>query len=485
MLKPGENRPVAGRLFIMLVLLSIICLCLTTVYARYVLQMFPNSGDEYAYLFQSATFQGGRLYNPTHPMQQSFRCSHIPAKDGKWVGRFPPGWPALLALAGVFHIPAWLCNPILSLLVLWVLFLFAREVFGTKVALITAAALVCTPFFIFNGASYFAHMATLLFLLLFYYHGILFCRRGNVSYGVLAGIWIGCAFVNRPFTALLVAAPFLIYFFVSTPWRQHSRWIWFLAGSAPLLLLLLYYNRQITGNPFLQVTTWVDAEERLGFVKGYTPLHGLRFMAWRLRDLLYWASPAVLVLLPPAFWFAIRLKRGWAALVTSVFIVVVLGYFFYWSYGGNQYGPRFYFEAYPFASLGVAAILFGNGGRIPGRRILQIAFILGAVFSVCTLPRHTVVEHGVIDERRDLYNLVERENIENAVVIVSSDTGVQRPMAKADLIRNGINLDASVLYAVDLGEERNNILRKHFNQREFYRYTRRADEMRGRLQRIR
>ncbi len=51
-------------------LLSIACFCafgfaLTSIYAHSVLQEFPNSADEYAYVFQADTLRAGRLWNPT------------------------------------------------------------------------------------------------------------------------------------------------------------------------------------------------------------------------------------------------------------------------------------------------------------------------------------------------------------------------------------------------------------------------------------
>ena len=73
-------------------LLSIACFCafgfaLTSIYAHSVLQEFPNSADEYAYVFQADTFGAGRLWNPTlaRPLQEFFQFNHVAQRDGKWL----------------------------------------------------------------------------------------------------------------------------------------------------------------------------------------------------------------------------------------------------------------------------------------------------------------------------------------------------------------------------------------------------------------
>lgn len=53
-----------------------------------VLRAFPNSGDEYNYLFEDATFRAGRLWNPLPPVDHVFSFAHIAEKDGKWVSLF-------------------------------------------------------------------------------------------------------------------------------------------------------------------------------------------------------------------------------------------------------------------------------------------------------------------------------------------------------------------------------------------------------------
>ena len=45
-----------------------------------------------------------------------FQVFWMTIRDGKWMSQYDPGWPALLALANLIHLPAWLVNPLLSAL---------------------------------------------------------------------------------------------------------------------------------------------------------------------------------------------------------------------------------------------------------------------------------------------------------------------------------------------------------------------------------
>jgi hypothetical protein len=69
----------------------------------WVLRAFPNSGDEYEFLFEAETFLARRLWNPLPPFHELFTVSAL--VDGKWMALYPPGWPLLLAGAKFFHLP--------------------------------------------------------------------------------------------------------------------------------------------------------------------------------------------------------------------------------------------------------------------------------------------------------------------------------------------------------------------------------------------
>jgi hypothetical protein len=387
------------------------------------------------------------------------------------VGRFPPGWPIILAVGERLGVPSWLVNPILSALVLWVLFLYANRLHGQKVAAIATASVLFSSFFLFNGASYFSHMSALLLILLFYYHGTVFLETGLQKYAVLAGVWIGFAFINRPYSAMLVGIPLLVYSLLVWPRRVWSGVGWLALGCTPFILFLLFYNHMITGDAFLFVTKWMDPQEGIGFVKGHDWKHALLFTFHHLIDFMLWASPTLLFLLPMYLFRirsgATRLDKGWNTLEFTLFPVLAFGYAFYYLYGGDQYGPRFYFEAYPYAVLVVSSMIFGRAAEetSKGTRadLFRFLYVVGAVFAIMYIPLHTMDEHQAIKERMDVYRLVESRGVKNAIILLSGE--IRRIQT-----RNGTDLTGDVLYALDLGEESNGKLHAYFPSKRMYRY---------------
>src|SRR5262249_17464423 len=51
----------------------------------WVLRAFPNSADEYGYIYGAETLLAGRLWNPLPLHHEFFSFLHIFEKDGKWV----------------------------------------------------------------------------------------------------------------------------------------------------------------------------------------------------------------------------------------------------------------------------------------------------------------------------------------------------------------------------------------------------------------
>jgi hypothetical protein len=137
-------------------------------------------------------------------------------------------------------------------------------------------------------------------------------------------------------------------------------------------------------------------------------------------------------------------------------IVLLAGLlYFYIERGGNQYGPRFHYEAFLFVVVFVCGHLFRSealAGRSRGERVL--AGLMAA--SVAVLPVsfavHAVVEQRVIRERMDPYTQVARTGAGPALVLIHGRVGTARSMANTDLTRNGIDHDGRVLYGLDPGE---------------------------------
>jgi hypothetical protein len=445
-----------------------------------VLQQFPNSSDEYVYLYQGKTLSEGKLWETSHPLEKSFGFNHVAVKDGKMVGRFPPGWPLILALFISAGISTPLVNPLIAVLALLMFYVLANKRFGPVVAGWSLIALAFSGFFIFNSASFFSHGICLLAALIFVYASYRYHENNHVKYAIIAGSALGFLMITRYFTALLIFLPFFLLVLYQQRLRAFRLFFWIGIGALPFAAFLMWYNYSITGNPFQPVTVWAYQGEGLGFINEHTMLKGFEHIVRRFIMFAYWCSPVLLLLY--FFFLYQKLTHRTARLVAPedyFFLALVAGYLFYYEIGGNQYGPRFYYEALPFLILFVVRRIYSEK-KYWAKTLLYAAIII----AVIKLPAIAMREHTVIEERLDVYRIVKQDNIDDAVIFLSSGTGAIRPMPSGDLTRNDIEFSNNVLYAIDHAHA-NESLMKYYKGRKFYKYVRVPGEKTGKLVRVR
>lgn len=462
-----------------LFLLTIIFAAGASVISMTTLREFPNSSDEYVYLYQAETLSEGRMWYPASPVEDAFSFNHIAEKDGRRVGRFPPGWPLLMAIFLFGGIPAGLVNVILGILALYIFYRLAFKLYGAEVANWSSVVLVSSSFFVFNAASYFSHTSCLFEALVFMYCIYLFLDKNQIIFGLMAGAALGLMLITRYYTAVLIAVPYCVYLFYKYRLRSFWLFLWIALGALPFFIYLLFYNYNVTGNPLEPVTVWAYEGEGLGFVNGHTFVKGVEHILRRVFMFFYWASPVLLII------YLVLLYRKLASnterhLVFEdyFFLFLIFGYLLYYEIGGNQYGPRFYFEAFPFLILFVIRETIRQ--KIAWSRSLLIA---GVIIMLIRLPLIAHREGKIVEERMDIYTRVEEANVRKAIILVADGTGVIRPMPSGDLTRNDKEYNSDVLYAVDRPSSNGELMRR-FPDRQFYRYSRNPGNPVGKLTRI-
>lgn len=461
-------------------LLPAVLLVALLLVAAFVLQRFPNSADEYAYVFQAATLQEFRLWNEVHPLQEVFTVSHIAERDGKWVGRFPPGWPLVLAVFNTVAVPYWAVNPILGSLTVVLLWRLAAVEYGRRVAVLAAAGFALSGFFVFNAASYFSHTLGGLLLVVLTYFGCRYLRAPRWTCAAAIGAAAAGLAITRYYTAALCVVPFAVALLRTGSVRHWLGGFVMIAAGAPLIAFLLYYNGQITGDPLQFVTRWHDPDETLGFIGGYTVWDVPQRIGRWATDFGYYTSPLMLVLW---LWALLRARRGELRFFDFYLPMLLAGYVLFYSDGANRYGPRYLYAAWPFMALRIAIAVEAALRRQPAAcmaGLLPFLFLLHLWMSAVNLPVNAVRNHQIIHERRDLFRAVEAAGLHDALVVVRSGTGIINPLRPIDLLYNGITLDGAVLYALDRPEQMD-ALRAYFPDRSFWVYERPDGAVRGTL----
>lgn len=480
----GRMEAVAGRWarqpVLFLVAAGVISLLLTAAVALFVLEDFPNSGDEYCYLYQAQTFALGRLGNPPHPLQEFFELLHVGERNGRLVTSFPPGWPALLTGGVVLHLPLWIFNPLIGAASLVVLFLLARMIYDGRTAVVAVVTMLVSSFFLFTSASYFAHALAALLLLLFVHFALRAIDGNRIADGTIAGACLGWAVVTRYYPALLCAAAVVPFAFGKRP-RPYRALGSMVAGGLPFLLLLIAYNAATMGHPLLLTRGGLEAEGR--WFPSNVIGRGAELLLSRLGRLVMWAPPVLIVAYLAFLREGMRDVRQ--RVVVLVFPCLVVGLIPFVDSGGNQYGPRYYYEGFPFLVMAAVGGLFSGSyvTKSPRQQALVYLFAVSLLAAVPLLAYHARVEHRVVLERTNLYRQVETQQVNNAVVIIQSRVGGERSMSPLDLTRNGPDIAGSVLYAVDRGED-NRRLMDYYPTRSYYTYRYDAISRRGILMRV-
>jgi len=456
-------------------------LIVTLFTARVPLAAFPNSGDEYAYLLQATLLARGKLYveSPPPHVRRFFDVSHV-LNDGRYYGKYSPGWPAILSLGCLVGLP-WVVNGLLGAATQALVYQTARRHFSIEAANLTLLILAGNPFFILNSASYFGHPAAALAIAVVYlaYFNWLEdpASRGNAA---LLGAAVGWGVLVRSFTTVTLGLPLGIHgvwrLWVLRKERKKDVLGSLAAAGAPLAVcaaLFLGYNALTTGDPLLQPFAKLVPGDRPIIGGVALSAYGewlMEFGLGRCGELACWLPFSVPLAAAAAFVWKGRTRSRIVLLAASA-VCLLVAFIFYPSHGGNRYGPRYAYETMVALTLLSTACL----ASLPRLRAPLAALIV--ILNAFVFARELPPIRRAIVEKSDLYNTVAREKIENALVFIRT---VSDLADAADLPRNGISFEGSVLYVRDLGEEDRELVREMPDRAPYY-YDFSLGERRGRL----
>lgn len=450
---------------------------LTVAIAQLLLQRFPNSGDEYAYLYQATTLAQGRLWNTAPAAPEFFTLNYIIQDDGRAYSSFPLGWPLFLALAIWLHVPVWLVNPVLGTVSLLLVARLGTKLHNARVGMLAAGIVAISGFFLFNAASYFSHVFCSVLLLAAAYAAV----HDEQSRGwapVLVGFLIGWAVLARYFTTVLCAVPvMLLLFHRGSAWSDRARnaasIVRTLAlvalGGLPWIVVLGAYNLAVNGSPW-DLTT-LPTTVGLWFAPKFA-MRGADILSTQMLRFVLWTPPLLLFIY--IFSLARADKSVRRGAIDWLPVLMAVGLYCYTERGGNQYGPRFYYETFPFLAIFTAASVFKESSfdrkSIGDRR--AFALLAASLLLVpLSFAAHAFIEHRVIAERLDPYKMAAAAGLTDALVLIRGRVGTTRSMGPLDLTRNGTDHDGGVLYGLDMGPEENCRVHDGYPERTLYQYS--------------
>jgi hypothetical protein len=171
----------------------------------------PHLEDEYAYTYQAKIFAEGNVYVATPEPKRAFWQPFLIDYEGKRFGKYPPGYPMLLAIGYLLGFPA-VINAWLLALTIVVTYRLGREVFNEPTGVIAAFLLASSPITLMHSAGLMSHPAALFWLMVCLY-GLWRLEKGThlVRWGMVAGVSLGMVTATRPFVGIAVAIPLVAY----------------------------------------------------------------------------------------------------------------------------------------------------------------------------------------------------------------------------------------------------------------------------------
>ena len=136
--------------------LSVVAVIVTAWVTWHIFEAMPHLEDEVAYAWQAAVIAKGQLTFPSPEHRQSFLVPFVVDYQGRRFGKYPLGWPVLMAV-GVRLGIRWLLNPLLAGFGTWLTFLLGKRLFNERVGLLAAVLTLTSPFFLMNSGSLLSH----------------------------------------------------------------------------------------------------------------------------------------------------------------------------------------------------------------------------------------------------------------------------------------------------------------------------------------
>lgn len=472
-------------------LLSVMAVLAVYAVSDRVYERMPHFEDEMAYVWQAQVIADGRLALPSPPQPKSFMTPFIIDYNGQRFGKYPPGWPTVLALGVATGLRDWV-NPLLAGWGLWLLYRLARRILP-RLSLLTVILLLASPMFWLLSASLLSHAWSLAVTLGFILAWLDTFEGKDARESVpawltvvVAGLSLGVLALTRPMTAIGVGLPFFVHGLVllargDKSARLRVMGVGLLAGLVGGLLF--GWQFAVTGDPLRNPYTLWWPYDKIGFGPGYGRWedgHSLQHAWHNLRyslgepgtggDILGWGNLWWLFL-PFGVWALRRRSDAW--LVAGVLPGVLLAYVPYWI-GSWQYGPRYYYEGMiSIVLLSAAGVdwLAGERGRL--RRALTslaLAVLVGAnLFTY--LPGRLWEMHGMYGITRSMlepFSTSEARQYVPALVIVHWEKEWTEYGGLLEL--QNAQLDTPFIFAMHRNAEANEALRQVFPDRKIIHY---------------
>jgi hypothetical protein len=363
-------------------------------------QLIPDEGT---YLFQARMYEQYQWDIPSpgfpnaagegtdHELRTASDFIHTIHHQGRWFGKYPPGWPLVLAAAGAIR-AGWIVNVAFGALMICLAMWIGRDIYSARCGFLAGLLLAASPFFFFTAMGRMAHMWCALLVA----GALLFTLRAARTNDWAPYLGMLCLIVGaiqvRPYTGAVTGAVMAGYLLWSS--RSSTRLLAARAGvglAAGLLAagLMAVYNRQVTGSYWLTPYALYNAGALLPAELAATPSilidNLLRRFRWSLEAEILFTGP---YLLAPAIYAVYRDRfRPPTIFLALLALSLLLAHLPTTMPPGGQWGDRFHSEtliAYMLVCARGVELAAGDLRNPPMRALLACCVLIQLTHLACT-----------------------------------------------------------------------------------------------------
>ncbi|TES90195.1 MAG: hypothetical protein E3J87_10540 [Candidatus Cloacimonadota bacterium] len=436
-------------------------------------------GDAVVTFFQAKIFSKGFLWG-FPPQFPEFFLKEMVIHQEKWFSMVQHGHSLFLTPFMLIRLP-WLFSSLMGSFSIIIFFLFLRNCFDEGTAKEGALLLLLSPMFLFITSSYLNQNSSFFFILLSLFFLSLSIKHTNRFFPFFSGFFSGLAFFSRATVVIFIPA-MIIFLFLAAEEKRGRAIFFFLIGFLPAFLIQFIDNIIYTGNIFrfgysLHIGNNLHG---LGFgpgkgeptfsITGHTPLKALINFFYNLFTFslhLYGWPLLSLIFIPFAF---IKWKKNmWDIFAIIVIFFSLIFFSLYWFHGISPMGPKYYFEIVP-----LLVLLTVRGIRkLNIKPFVTILFIFTIFIYI---PTGLLIFNRGWGTNLHCYNEIKKESIHNAIVFIKDLPGeneyertINRHNYRSVAFRNEPQISkGDIIYAKDLGNEKNILLINEFKGRKAY-----------------
>ena len=446
----------------------------------------PQFHDEFSYLLAGDTFAHGRLTNRPHPMWEFFETFQV-IQQPTYMSKYQPGQGMALALGQVLSgepiAGVWVSTALACAALWWALAGFVPRRWATLGALVAATH----PLMLEWNWSFWGGAVAAIGAALFVGGAVRFSKR-RVPAGIAMAVGGFILLITRPFEGAVVVILTVLLMRAPSPHPSPERtggktaaallamvtalvigvvWIgyynWRVTGSAVRLPYVVYESTYAVNPPFLWMRgTHEDRSFRHDAMRRY-------YLEWELPQYRRQAHQPIakklwdfareyfysVVLILPVL-MALRDPLGRRTLVAAVTFTLVV-------FGNLWFFPHYAAPAVP-AYLLIVVVGLRQLRALPGGRwLVHGVLALHLIACVVWVARMDRTRESWNYRRADFIEQVRQQHRRMLVIVQAAPNSYTHN----DLVYNDADIDASpVVWARDMGRERNEQLTAYFRGRE-------------------